>query len=134
MRRAQLVLVVLAASALGGCARWYDRNAQLGSDPVLWFLGGAPTEVQLDWPRREVPWLAPLGSADLVSAPTPRPLDYPRGWSPDNPPYAPAGDVLPVPSADDDGARCNGACDLAPASAHHARGGDARGERGTSGD
>ena len=62
MRRAQLVLVVLAASALGGCARWYDRNAQLGSDPVLWFLGGAPTEVQLDWPRREVPWLAPLGS------------------------------------------------------------------------
>ena len=44
MRRAQLVLVVLAASALGGCARWYDRNAQLGSDPVLWFLGGAPTE------------------------------------------------------------------------------------------
>ena len=52
MRRVPLVLVVLAASALGGCARWYDRNAQLGSDPVLWFLGGAPTEVQLDWLER----------------------------------------------------------------------------------
>jgi len=134
MRRAKFVLVALAASALAGCATWYDRNAYLGTDPIVWFLGGAPTEVQLDWPRREVPTLPRMTSAELVSQPVPRPLDYPRGWSPDNPPYAPFDDALPAPSPETDDSRCNGGCDMAPASAQHARGGDARGEHGTRGD
>jgi len=134
MRRIPLVLAALATSALAGCATWYDRHAYVGTDPVIWFLGGAPTEAQLDWPRRGVPYLPPMTSAELIAPPEPRPLDYPRGWSPDNPPYAPVGDAPPVPPADNDAPRCNGACDLAPTDAQHARGGDARGERGARGD
>jgi hypothetical protein len=87
MRRAPLVLALLAVSALGGCASWNDRYGFVRTDPVLWFLGGAPTEAQLDWPRREVPTLRPLISTDYVSPKQPRALDYPRGWSPDYPPY-----------------------------------------------
>jgi hypothetical protein len=87
MRRALLVVVALAAVALAGCASWNDRYGQVRSDPVIWFLGGAPNEMALDWPRREVPTLRPLVSPDYVSAKPPHPLDYPRGWSPDYPPY-----------------------------------------------
>jgi hypothetical protein len=87
MRRAPLVLAALATLALAGCASWNDRYGQVRTDPVLWFLGGAPSEMQLDWPRREVPTLRPLVSTDWVSPKQPHPLDYPRGWSPDNPPY-----------------------------------------------
>ena len=87
MRRAPLVLAALAMLALAGCASWNDRYGQVRSDPVIWFLGGAPSEMQLDWPRREVPTLRPLVSTDWVSPKQPHPLDYPRGWSPDNPPY-----------------------------------------------
>ena len=86
MRRVSLVLIVLAASALAGCASWNDRYGFVRSDPVIWFLGGAATETQLDWPRREVPTLRPLVSTDYVSAKQPHPLDYPRGWSPYYPP------------------------------------------------
>ena len=88
MRRLPLVLLVaLAASTLAGCASWNDRYGFTRTDPVIWFLGGAPTETQLDWPRREVPTLRPIISTDYVSPKQPHPLDYPRGWSPDNPPY-----------------------------------------------
>lgn len=87
MRRALLVIVALAACGLAGCASWNDRYGQVRTDPVIWFLGGAPTEMQLDWPRREVPTLRPLVSPDYVSAKTPHPLDYPRGWTPERPPY-----------------------------------------------
>jgi len=87
MRRASLVLVALAVSALAGCASWNDRYGFTRTDPVIWFLGGAPTEMQLDGPRRTVPTLPPLISSDYVSPKQPHPLDYPRGWSPDNPPY-----------------------------------------------
>ena len=134
MRRVTLVLAALAASALPGCAAWYDRNAYTGTDPVIWFLGGAPTEVQLDWPRHDVPILPRITSSEVISQPVPRPLDYPRGWSPDNPPFAPLDDAPTAPSSDTDDSRCNGACDLAPTSAQHARGGDVRGERGARGD
>jgi len=135
MRRAPLVLVVLAASALAGCASWNDRYGFVRSDPIIWFLGGAPTEMQLDWPRREVPTLPPMLSMDLVAPPTPRPLDYPRGWSPDNPPYAPLDDGLaPSTPGADDVVDCGGACDLAPASLQRAGSGDARDERGGRGD
>jgi len=82
-----LFLAALATLALAGCASWNDRYGHIRTDPVLWFLGGAPSETQLDWPRREVPTLRPLISTDLVAPKAPRPLDYPRGWSPDNPPY-----------------------------------------------
>jgi len=87
MRRALPFLVALAACGLAGCASWNDRYGAVLTDPVIWFLGGAPNEMQLDWPRREVPTLRPLVSPDYVSARQPHPLDYPRGWSPDNPPY-----------------------------------------------
>lgn len=87
MRRVLLVLVALAACGLAGCASLNDRYGAVLTDPVIWFLGGAPSEMQLDWPRREVPTLRPLVSPDYVSARQPHPLDYPRGWSPDNPPY-----------------------------------------------
>lgn len=88
MRRTLLVLAALAAAAtLAGCASWNDRYGQVRTDPVIWFLGGAPNETQLDWPRREVPTLRPLVSPDYISAKQPHPLDYPRGWSPDNPPF-----------------------------------------------
>ncbi len=60
MRRALTVVLALAACALAGCATWNDRYGYVRSDPVIWFLGGAPTEMQLDWPRREVPTLRPL--------------------------------------------------------------------------
>lgn len=116
MRRAPLALVALAASALAGCASWNDRYGHVRTDPVLWFLGGAPSELQLDWPRREVPTLRPLVSPDLVAPPEPRPLDYPRGWSPDHPPYAPLGDDPSSPTSDVDGPRCSGTCDPAPSS------------------
>jgi hypothetical protein len=43
--------------------------------------------MQLDWPRRAVPTLPPLITSDYISPKQPHPLDYPRGWSPDNPPY-----------------------------------------------
>ena len=68
MRRAPLVLVVLAASALAGCASWNDRYGFVHSDPIIWFLGGAPTEMQLDWPRREVPTLPPMLSMEIGRA------------------------------------------------------------------
>lgn len=133
MRRAPLVLVALAASALAGCASWNDRYGFVRTDPIIWFLGGAPTEMQLDWPRRDVPTLPPMISMDLVAPPIPRPLDYPRGWSPDNPPYAPVGDApgSPTPAADE--VRCNGTCALVPESVEGAGGGGARGELGLRG-
>jgi hypothetical protein len=87
MRRAPLVLAALALLAPAGCASCNDRYGQVRTDPVIWFLGGAPSEMQLDWPRREVPTLRPLVSTDWVSPKQPHPLDYPRGWTPDNPPY-----------------------------------------------
>lgn len=88
MRRALTVVLALAACALAGCATWNDRYGYVArTDPVIWFLGGAPNEMQLDWPRREVPTLRPLVSPDYVSAKPPHPLDYPRGWSPEFPPY-----------------------------------------------
>ena len=87
MRRALPILFALAACGLAGCASWNDRYGAVLTDPVILFLGGAPNEMQLDWPRREVPTLRPLVSPDYVSARQPHPLDYPRGWSPDNPPY-----------------------------------------------
>ncbi len=133
MRRAPLVLVALAASALAGCASWNDRYGFVRSDPIIWFLGGAPTEMQLDWPRRDVPTLPPMLSMDLVAPPIPRPLDYPRGWSPDNPPYAPVGDATASPTPDTDDVRCSGTCDLAPASVEGAGGSGARGEHGLRG-
>ncbi|MCC7115635.1 MAG: hypothetical protein IT520_14770 [Burkholderiales bacterium] len=87
MKRVTALAVAFAAFALAGCASWNDRYGHIRSDPVLWFLGGAPSETQLDWPRREVPTLPPLVSPDLIAPRIPHPLDYPRGWSPDNPPY-----------------------------------------------
>ena len=87
MKRLTALAVAFAAFALAGCASWNDRYGHIRSDPVLWFLGGAPSETQLDWPRREVPTLPPLVSPDLIAPRIPHPLDYPRGWSPDNPPY-----------------------------------------------
>ena len=56
-----------------------------------------------------------------------------RGWSPDNPPYAPIDDASASPTPDPDDARCNGACDLAPASVEGAGGSGARGEHGLRG-
>jgi hypothetical protein len=118
MRRAvRLAALTAAVAALGGCASWNDRYGHIRTDPVLWFLGGAPTEVQLDWPRREVPTLRPLVSPDLVSPKQPHPLDYPRGWSPEYPPYAPAGEPSPGATPDVDESRCPGACDTSPAPA-----------------
>ena len=53
MRRTLLVLAAVAVSALAGCATWNDRYGYVArTDPVIWFLGGAPSEMQLDWPRR----------------------------------------------------------------------------------
>ena len=125
MRRiARLAALSTAVAALAGCASWNDRYGHLRTDPVLWFLGGAPSEVQLDWPRREVPTLRPLTSPDLVMPRQPHPLDYPRGWSPEYPPYAPVGDAAPGPSPDADDSRCTGACDTPPALPLGARGGD----------
>ena len=56
-----------------------------------------------------------------------------RGWSPDNPPYAPVGDATASPTPDTDDVRCSGTCDLAPASVEGAGGSGARGEHGLRG-
>ena len=42
MRRAPLVLALSPLRALAGCASWNDRYGFVRTDPVLWFLGGAP--------------------------------------------------------------------------------------------
>ncbi len=89
MRRLTMSLMVLAAAlTLAGCAN--DRFAYARQDPFLWFLSGMPAPYDLGWERTPVPDLPVLNPVDYVPVPPPPPLDYPRGWNPDNPPLMPA--------------------------------------------
>lgn len=121
MRRPALIALMLAAAAfLGGCAT-SDRFSYGREDPLIWFLSGMPAPYDLNWPRNTVPELPVLNPPDYTPIPPMQPLDYPRGWNPDNPPLMPldAGSPALSPDAPVDAAqqpaRCDGACDTAPA-------------------
>ena len=131
MRRAvRLAALTAALAALGGCASWNDRYGHVRTDPVLWFLGGAPTEVQLDWPRREVPTLAPadLARPGRARSNRIRSTILADGRPSTRPTLRPANRSSgPIPDVDE--SRCPGACDTSPAPALGDRGGVDRRER-----
>jgi hypothetical protein len=113
----RLTLLLATAALLGGCAT-SDRFSYGREDPFIWFLSGMPAPYDLNWPKNEVPDLPVLNPPDYTPIAPMQPLDYPRGWNPDNPPLispdagttathspdAPADAAAPP-------ARCSGVCD-----------------------
>ncbi|MBS0320827.1 MAG: hypothetical protein JSR18_09835 [Proteobacteria bacterium] len=91
------LMLLAAAMALPGCAN--DRFSYARQDPFLWFLSGMPAPYDLGWKQEPVPDLPVLNPVDYVPVQPPPPLDYPRGWNPDNPPLMPADvDGAPAPA------------------------------------
>jgi hypothetical protein len=120
MRR--LVFLLVATAMLGGCAT-SDRFSYGRQDPFIWFLSGMPAPYDLNWPKNTVPELPVLNPPDYTPIAPLEPLDYPRGWNPDNPPliYPDAGTTSPSidahpaePAAAPRSARCDTTCDDAP--------------------
>ena len=121
MRRNTLLLLAVAGSmALAGCAS--DRFTYARQDPLIWFLSGMPAPYDLNWNRGPIPDLPVLNPVDYVPVPQPPPLDYPRGWNPDNPPLltidngteVPAPQPSPAPAPQPD-TRCDAAPCAVPA-------------------
>jgi hypothetical protein len=132
MRRAVVITFALLASLLGACstALTNDRYAGVRSDPFLWWLSGAPQPYDLNWPRYPVQDLPILNPAEYTAPLPPRPLDVPRGWNPDYPPYQGTGDERSVPDSGataDAAQACAVACDVqAPPADRAAAGPDVR--------
>jgi hypothetical protein len=115
----RLALLLAAAALLGGCAT-SDRFSYGRQDPFIWFLSGMPAPYDLNWPKNDVPELPVLNPPDYTPIAPLQPLDYPRGWNPDNPPLTPldAGSNTPAVAPADAApqpARCNDSCDARPA-------------------
>jgi len=115
----RLALLLATAALLGGCAT-SDRFSYGRQDPFIWFLSGMPAPYDLNWPKNDVPELPVLNPPDYTPIAPMQPLDYPRGWNPDNPPLTPldAGSNTPADAPADatpQPARCNDSCDARPA-------------------
>ena len=62
MRRSSALLVTACVVALSGCAIRYDNAGVSRVGIGLWGFGDPPgVNWNLDWPRREVPELPPMG-------------------------------------------------------------------------
>lgn len=119
MRRIAFLLAV--SVLLAGCAST-DRFSYGRQDPLIWFLSGMPAPYDLNWPRDAVPDLPVLNPPDYTPIAPLQPLDYPRGWNPDNPPLISPDAGIPSATPDAVDAQpqpatpCSGACSM-PASA-----------------
>jgi len=126
MRRAVVITCALLVCTLGGCATLRnDRYYATGGDPFLWWLSGAPQPYDLNWPRTYPPDLPVLNPSAYTAMPPPRPLDVPRGWNPDYPPYMGTGNDRPAaepaaPPAAEQG--CAARCDTPTTDADAAAG------------
>ena len=127
MRRIAYLLAI--AALLSGCAT-SDRFSYARQDPFIWFLSGMPAPYDLNYPREPVPDLPVLNPPDYTPIAPLQPLDYPRGWNPDNPPLISpdAGTPSSTPDASNapvqSPAACGSACDSDPV-ADGERGADA---------